>query len=144
MAYLMNYENYLKYNRSGIYSISIVYEGGGCKLLYVGQSKNMYKRIQSHVREMMKEQPLARKYQLLHNYWLSTQENIERKIQFDVLEYCEVEELDEMEQKWIDFFQPALNTLGMTDGKTIDQRLSEDEEIFWILDLPTGWFSWED
>lgn len=40
MAYLMNYEQYQKYNKSGIYSISIVYkdekEETGRKLVYVG------------------------------------------------------------------------------------------------------------
>ena len=149
MAYLMTYKQMMKYNRPGIYSISIIYPGEdgkerGRKLVYVGQSKNMYKRIQSHVREMMKDQPLARKYQLLHNYWLTTQEDANRRIQFDVLEYCEPEDLDEVEQEWIDYFKPCLNTVGMNDNKTIDQRIAEDSEIFWILELPSGWFNWEE
>lgn len=104
----------------------------------------MYKRILQHVREMTKERPLARKYQLLHNYLLSSKENTDRRIQFDVVEYCDVEDLDEMEQKYIDYFKPHLNTVGMNDGKEIDQRIAEDEEIFWILDLDNGWFCWED
>lgn len=32
----------------------------------------------------------------------------------------------------------------MTDGKTIDQRIAEDSEISWILELPGSWFCWED
>lgn len=55
MAYLMNYEEYQKYNRPGIYSISIIYEGGARKLLYIGKSVNMYRRICRHVREITKD-----------------------------------------------------------------------------------------
>lgn len=41
MAYLMNYQQYLKYNASGIYSISVIYtkpnEGVvGRKVVYIG------------------------------------------------------------------------------------------------------------
>lgn len=32
----------------------------------------------------------------------------------------------------------------MNDGKEIDQRIAEDDEIFWILDLDNGWFCWEE
>ena len=32
----------------------------------------------------------------------------------------------------------------MKDGLTIDQRIAQNEEISWILDLPTGWFCWEE
>lgn len=149
MAYLMNYQQYLKYNASGIYSISIIYttEGKGevgRKVVYIGQSKNMYKRICQHVREMTKESPLSRKYQLLHNYWLSTQEQTGRRIQFDVVQYCDIQDLDALEQEYIDYYKPHLNTVGMKDQKTIDQRIAEDEEIFWILDLDDGWLRWED
>ena len=149
MAYLMSYNQMMKYKHSGIYSISIVYTNPNTqketrKVVYVGQSKNMYRRIQSHVREMLKDLPLERKYQLFHNYWLSAQENADRRIQFDVVEYCEPEEMDELEQKYIDYFKPHLNTVGMNDGLTIDERIAMDDEIFWILDLPTGCFCWEE
>ena len=149
MAYLMSYEQMLKYKHSGIYSISIIYTNPETqkttqKLVYIGQSKNMYRRVQQHVREMMKDLPLERKYQLFHNYWLSTKENADRRIQFDVVEYCDVEDLDRLEQEYIDYFKPHLNTWGMNDGLTIDQRIALDDEIFWILDLPSGWFCWED
>ena len=149
MAYLMNYQQYQKYNASGIYSISVIYtkpdEGViGRKIVYIGQSKNMYKRICQHVREMSKDSPLARKYQLLHNYWLSTQETADRRIQFDVVQYCDEEDLDKLEQEYIDYYKPHLNTVGMKDQKTIDQRIAEDDEIFWILDLDSGWFCWEE
>lgn len=93
---------------------------------------------------MMKDLPLERKYQLFHNYWLSTKENADRRIQFDVVEYCDEEDLDELEQQYIDYFKPHLNTWGMNDGLTIDERIALDDEIFWILDLPSGWFCWED
>lgn len=69
---------------------------------------------------MTKDSPLARKYQLLHNYWLSTQETTDRRIQFDVLEYCDVEDLDRLEKEYINYYKPHLNTVGMNDGLTID------------------------
>lgn len=144
MAYLMTWDERQKYYRSGIYSIGIVYNGGDYKLLYIGKSKNMYNRVLQHVRELTKDFSYSRKYQLLHNYWLSAQEDPERRIQFNVVECCDEEDLDRIEQEYITYFQPYLNTVGMTDGKTIDQRIAEDSEISWILDLPGSWFCWED
>ena len=135
--YMMTYQQYLKYNRSGIYSISVV-KDNYTYLLYVGQSKNMYKRVQQHVREILKDYPPARKYQILHNAKISGY-----FIQFEVLEYCEPEALDDIEQKWIEFYQPSLNTIGMTDDKTIDERLAADEDLAWLLELDDGWFHWE-
>lgn len=146
MAYLMNYEEYQKYNRPGIYSISIIYEGGNRKLLYIGKSVNMYRRICRHVREITKDWNQERKYQLLHNFWLTAKDDTtnNRRIQFDVVEYCDDKSaLLDIEAEYIDYFKPPLNTVGMTDEKTIDERIADNEEIFWLLELPGSWFSWE-
>lgn len=143
MAYLMTYEQFEKYNRSGIYSISIIYGNGNRKLLYVGQSVNMYRRVLQHVREITKDWSYSRKYQLLHNFWLTTQNDDNKRIQFDVLEYCEKEELNRIEQEYIDYLKPCLNTVGMKDEKTIDERIADNEEIYWLLELPGSWFCFE-
>lgn len=144
MAYVMNYQQYEKYNTSGIYSISIIYgDNDARKILYVGQSKNMYKRILQHVREITKDWSNERKYQLLHNFWLKTCEDPTKRIQFDVLEYCAVEDLDQIEQAYIDYLRPVLNTVGMNDNKKIDERIADNEEIFWLLELPGSWFCFE-
>lgn len=50
----------------------------------------------------------------------------------------------DIEAEYIDYFKPPLNTVGMTDEKTIDERIADNEEIFWLLELPGSWFSWED
>ena len=77
----MNYKDHEKYNRPGIYSISIIYEeSGDRKLLYVGQSVNMYKRILQHIREITKDWNYSRKYQLLHNFWLKTCDDQNKRI----------------------------------------------------------------
>lgn len=119
------------------------------KIVYVGQSKNMYNRICQHVREITKDLPLERKYQLLHNAWLKTQ-NPEagdthdvRGVGFEILERCEECDLKVVEQEWIDYYKPHLNTVGMNDNKTIDERIKFDNEIFWLLELGNGWLCFE-
>ena len=148
MPYLMSYHDYQRYNASGIYSISVIYtEQNGevsQEVLYIGQSKNMYKRVQQHVREITKDWPTERKYQLFHNIWLAAKTDCTKMLKFDVVEYCETEELDDAEQTYIDYFKPPLNTVGMNDDKTIDQRLEENESIKWILELSSGWINFEE
>lgn len=148
MAYLMSYHDYLRYNRSGIYSISVIYTkpngDTSQEVLYIGKSKNMYRRVQQHVREITRDWPKERKYQLFHNIWLAAKTDPTKMVKFDIVEYCDEEQLDEAEEVYIDYFKPPLNTVGMNDDKTIDQRLEETEAIKWILDLSNGWINFED
>ena len=80
----------------------------------------MYKRVLQHVREITKEWPTERKYQLFHNILLEAQRDHTKMIKFDVIEYCDVSALDEAEYVYIEYFKPPLNTVGMNDDKTID------------------------
>ena len=135
--YMMSYDEYLKYNKPGIYSISVM-ENGYLHLLYIGKSVNMYNRILTHVREILKDFPTERKYQIMHNI----KEN-GFKIKFDVVQYWNPDcglSIEDLEQSWIDFYQPPLNTLGIADDRTIDERLADNPKLFWLLELHNGAF----
>lgn len=128
--YMMTWEQYKKYNNSGIYYITVQKSPENEPIIvYVGKSKNMYTRVQQHVRAILEEVPKERKYQILHNVFVN-----HYKIQFDVLEYCEESELTKREKEWIGCLRPCLNTVGMRDGD-IDKRLAADIELSWLLDL---------
>ena len=106
-------EIYDKYDRSGIYAIKV-----DNKILYVGQSKNMRKRIKQHISCIIAENPQERKYQILHNAYAN---NI--SITFDVLEYTTGKEsLKKAEESWIYIMTPPLNTVYLSED--IDTRLS--------------------
>ena len=129
--YMMTWEQYKKYNNSGIYSIAVKKKDNDAPVIvYVGKSKNMYKRVLQHVRALMAEAPKSKKYEILHNVFVN-----HCKIQFDVLEYCEEDKLDELEKEWINCIQPALNTVYMNKEETIEQRLAANKELAWLLDL---------
>ena len=95
-----------KYNRAGVYSISI-----GNELVYIGKSENMLKRLTEHVMEIEREIPKEHKYKVLKE----AREN-HLPIKFDVL-YCAdnsdhykiIEEIGEKEGELIRENLPPLN-----------------------------------
>lgn len=86
-----------KYKHPGIYSIHI-----DDKLVYIGQSKEMLLRIANHLSEM--ETSSSNKYKVLR-----TARESGHTIIFDVVEYCQVGELDQLEAKYINQLWPPLN-----------------------------------
>lgn len=88
-----------KYSGAGIYSIGIK-----DKIVYVGKSKDMLNRVCNHIQHI-KDETEGHKYELLHGI-----QNRGYTIQFNVLEYCEVNSLDEKEIYWINEIKPYLNT----------------------------------
>lgn len=95
-----------KYDRAGVYSISI-----GDKLVYIGKSENMLKRITEHVMEIGRETPKEHKYKILKE----AKEN-DLRIKFDVLYYAKnwhwlyiIEEIGEKEGELIRVNLPPLN-----------------------------------
>lgn len=136
--YMMNWEEYRKYNNSGIYLIAVQKKPEDEPIIvYVGKSKNMYTRVRQHIRAILEDVPKERKYQILHNVFVN-----HYKVKFDVLEYCDESELTNREKEWIGCLRPSLNTVGMQDGD-IDKRLAADLELAWLLDLKDG-YNWED
>lgn len=102
----------VKYSTSGIYGIFAILgnedsQGSQRKLLYIGKSKNMLKRIAAHFTHInypyCKESE-EHKYQilrLLHKCGF--------QIQFDVLEYTNISLLDQKEGEYIRKYEPPLN-----------------------------------
>ena len=94
-----------KYEHPGIYSISI-----DDRLVYIGKSKNMLRRLAQHWVGINTES--ERKYRIL-----SEAKNHGHKVSFHVLHYAEElipfridEELGEKEGEFIRELKPALNT----------------------------------
>ena len=101
-----------KYDKSGIYSISI-----NEKLVYIGKSKNMLRRVAEHMTQIVKGKE-SHKYSILH-------QARERgyTIQFDVLEYCHEWELDMAEGEYIRKYRPPLNyQIPKRNGGYVIQR----------------------
>lgn len=94
-----------KYNKPGVYSISIA-----GKLVYIGKSLNMLERIANHIAHIEYPQK-THKYQILNQ---AKQEGYE--VQFDVVYYSQQEDKSEIEKeigneegRLIRKFMPALN-----------------------------------
>ena len=96
-----------KYERAGIYSISI-----DEKLVYIGKSRNMLYRLATHIEEIEKED------QRTHKYWvLRSAQKLGYSINFGVLYYSPFEDeeesdndIGEMEGILIRKHMPPLNT----------------------------------
>ena len=95
-----------KYNHAGIYSISI-----GNKLVYIGKSENMMKRIIEHIIEIKRDTPREYKYKILKQ---AISHNL--KIEFDVLYYSSNQDhysiendIGKKEGEYIRKFLPPLN-----------------------------------
>ena len=113
MPYRINTYHYLrtnkelleKYEHAGIYSISI-----DDKLVYIGKSHNMLKRIAQHIVEINREK--GKKYIIL-----AENKRLGHSINFDVIYYATnseydaiTEEIGEKEGELIREFMPMLNT----------------------------------
>ena len=113
MPYRINTYHYLrtnkelldKYEHAGIYSISI-----DDKLVYIGKSHNMLKRIAQHIVEINRER--GKKYIIL-----AENKRHGHSINFDVIYYATnseydaiTEEIGEKEGELIREFMPMLNT----------------------------------
>ena len=113
MPYRINTYHYLrtnkelleKYEHAGIYSISI-----DDKLVYIGKSHNMLKRIAQHIVEINREK--GKKYIIL-----AKNKRLGHSINFDVMYYATnseydaiTEEIGEKEGELIREFMPMLNT----------------------------------
>ena len=87
--------------------------------IYIGQSKNIAKRLATYGRENCKGQPIL--YNSINKYgWESHQ--------FDIIEYCSEDELNRSERFWQDEFDVlngGLNAM-LTDTNLLPRVFSED------------------
>lgn len=93
---------------AGIYAITI--EG---YIVYVGQSKDIYRRCCEHIYNTQNAMFIPeKKYRLLLAAWLGGY-----SVDCSPLEYCEEEQLNEREKYWITEINPMLNTYLTPGGK---------------------------
>lgn len=92
--------------KSGIYRISNI-ETEEC---YIGSSKNLKNRQYTHFNDLKTNRHINSILQDLYN---SKGENI---LKFEILEYCNIEDLKEKEQFWIDTVEPKYNIIKKASG----------------------------
>lgn len=87
------------YKNSGIYEVINIVNGHR----YIGQSKNIYQRINSHKSLLKNNRHLYKNGQpsLLQKAWNKYGEN---NFEFKVVQFCPISELNECEQYWINFY----------------------------------------
>lgn len=99
MANKMGQEAFQKYNHPGIYAISLK-----DKIVYIGKSSNMTSRLIAHMIHIENLDDKCNKYIVLNEA-----QRAGLKIQFSVLSYCPIEELDQEEARLIRQYMPVLN-----------------------------------
>lgn len=97
-------------NKVGIYCIKI-----NGKIVYIGKSTKMLYRLAGHCWEIEHgKNNKSHKYRVLYEALI----NKDVQIEFDVMLYCEKEELDQMEGQFIRNLVPPLNyQIPKTTGK---------------------------
>ena len=98
--------------KAGIYAITI-----DKRVVYVGQSKNIYQRCRSHIYNIFNAMyNKEKKYQLLLSAWLGG-----HRIDCFQLDYCDIDQLKEKENEWIKIYKPKLNILTPTGKNNISE-----------------------
>ena len=98
--------------KAGIYAITI-----DKRVVYVGQSKNIYQRCRSHIYNIFNAiYNKEKKYQLLLSAWLGG-----HRIDCFQLDYCDIDQLKEKENEWIEIYKPKLNILTPTGKNDISE-----------------------
>lgn len=104
--------------KSGIYKITI-----NDYYIYIGQSKCLRYRINTHIRELKDNKHYNKKFQSVFNKYPNT-------IKFEVVEYCDIDKLDEREMFYIEQFK-SYNTkhgLNMSIGGDSQRKYKTIEE----------------
>ena len=98
--------------KAGIYAITI-----DKRVVYVGQSKNIYQRCRSHIYNIFNAMyNKEKKYQLLLSAWLGG-----HRIDCFQLDYCDIDQLKEKANEWIKIYKPKLNILTPTGKNDISE-----------------------
>lgn len=93
-------------NNSGIYKIENTCNGK----FYIGSTKNLQKRKYDHFYELRKGSHKNKIFQRSFNKYK------EESFVFEVLEFCEPEDRLELEQIYLDVYQPPLNVSKFSTG----------------------------
>ena len=112
--------------KSGIYYIENLINNKK----YIGQSNNIKDRWRRHISELNKNKH--------HNDYLQKSWNKygENNFMFEIIEYCSIENLDDREQYWIDFYNTMdrdfgynLKTGGQNGGSIMSDETKEKMSI---------------
>lgn len=95
---------------TGIYKFTNVITG----LSYIGQSKNIKNRLQAHKQTAFNASPSNKSY--YNNFYKAIREYGLDNFEFDILEECSEEQLNEREIYWIAFYDSYNNGYNMTPG----------------------------
>lgn len=90
--------------KSGIYKITI-----NGYYIYIGQSNRLRYRINTHIKELKENKHYNKKFQNVFNKYPNT-------IKFEVVEYCDVDKLDEREMYWIAYYNSFNTNHGLNMG----------------------------
>ena len=77
---------------------------------YVGQSQDIRKRLNGHKNLLKKNQHHNKHLQRSYNQYGET------SFEYEILELCTIDELDDLETKWIDVKMSKKNGYNMTNG----------------------------
>ena len=104
--------------KSGIYKITI-----NDYYIYIGQSMDIKSRWNGHLNELRQNKHYNKKFQNVFNKYPNT-------IKYEVVEYCDVDKLDEREMYWINYYR-SFNTnhgLNMNLGGISHRKYKTIEE----------------
>lgn len=107
--------------KPGIYCIAV-----DMKIVYIGKSKNVYQRCRSHIYNIQNAMfNQEKKYLLLLSAFLGG-----HLVDCFPIQYCDIDCLSELEDRYIDEYNPKLNILTPTgkndiSGMKIEQLLDE-------------------
>lgn len=103
--------------KPGIYCITV-----DRKIVYVGKSKNVYQRCRSHIYNIQNAMfNQEKKYLLLLSAFLGG-----HWVDCFPIQYCDVDCLTELEDRYIEEFNPKLNILTPTGKNDISKLKVED------------------
>lgn len=109
----------------GIYKITNKINGKS----YIGQSNNIIRRISEHKSESYRQHEINKVlYKAIKKYGI-------QNFDFDIIEECYVDELDDRERYWIDYFDCYKNGYNCTlGGKGFDGYIDDcsDEERYYL------------
>lgn len=121
-----------KGNQSGIYRW-FRHDEDGTLCWYVGKAKNLLRRTAQHITDGQSHLDKSIKK---HGFWAF--EKNTHGWDFDILEYCPENKLDEQEQAWIELFRTTRPNSKMynvesggTTGKTIIGEKKQRRDVKW-------------
>ena len=106
---VLNLENLRKldWKISGIYKIENIFSGN----IYIGQAKDIRKRLREHLEGCIRQDKDENK--ALVSSWVKYGEGC---FDFELVEKCDLSELDDKERYWIAYYDCHKNGYNMTSG----------------------------